>query len=76
MHLTNFDSITSLREIYNLCMQRHQEDRPHVKEILSLNILREQAKRFKINMFGASRVKEKTVAELVEEKRAIKKEII
>ena len=75
MHLTNFESITALRDIYDLCMQRSQQDRPNVKDILSLNILREQAKRFKINMFGASRVIEKTVAELVEEKRAVKMEV-
>lgn len=53
-HMSNFDSIVALRDIYNLCMQRKQDDRPTVKDLLCLEPLREQAKRLKINMAKAS----------------------
>ena len=38
---TNFESIRVLQDIYSLCMQRSQEDRPSVRELLSLAPLRE-----------------------------------
>ena len=38
---TNFESISILQAIYSMCMQRRQEDRPNVRELLSLAPLRE-----------------------------------
>ncbi len=40
-HLTNFESINALRDIYGLCMQRQQDDRPTVKNLLALQPLKE-----------------------------------
>ena len=40
-NLLNFDSLPAIQDIYNLCMQRDQNDRPSVSEILSLTALRE-----------------------------------
>jgi NIMA (never in mitosis gene a)-related kinase 1/4/5 len=34
-HMSNFESISALRDIYGLCMQRKQDDRPTVKDLLS-----------------------------------------
>lgn len=43
--LSTYTSIETLNDVYNLCMKRHQEERPSVKEILSLDIVQEQARR-------------------------------
>ena len=53
-------------------MQRDQDDRPSVKELLSLTTLREQAKKLKINLGAAGRSKALTVPEIIELKRASK----
>ena len=37
--MSTYASIQSLSDVYNLCMQRYQEDRPSVSEILSLDIV-------------------------------------
>ena len=55
-------------------MQRDQDDRPSVKELLSLTSLREQAKKLKINLGAAGRFKASTVQEIIESKRIRKEE--
>ena len=51
-------------------MQRNQDDRPSVRELLTLQPLRDQAKRQRINLGGTiTRLPIKTVAELLKEKR-------
>ena len=59
--MTNFESLPAIHDIYSLCMQRDQDDRPSVKELLSLTSLREQAKKLKINLGAAGRFKASTV---------------
>ena len=62
--LLNFDSLPVIQDIYSLCMQRDQNDRPSVSEILSLTALREQAKKLKIHLGAAGRSKAMTVHEI------------
>ena len=57
----NFENIADMQEIYNMCMQRRQEDRPSVREILSLKPLREQAKRMRINLGASARLEARTI---------------
>ena len=68
-HLTNFESINALRDIYSLCMQRQQDDRPTVKNLLALQPLKEQAKRLKINLGKAASLKPVLVSDFIEERK-------
>ena len=57
-----------MADVYSLCMQRSQEDRPTVSEILSLDPVRFQASKLGMNL--GRRGKAKTLEQLIQEKKA------
>ena len=72
----NFDSIADLRDIQVLCMHKNQEDRPTVRDILSLTPLRQQAKRLKIDLGIAGRSKSLSFPQLVQKLQQDKLDLI
>ena len=72
--MSSFASITELSELYCLCMQRHQEDRPSVKDMLSLGNVQEHARR--CGVYLGMRGKPKTLQELAGEKQVEREETL
>lgn len=71
-----FESLGVLRQIYQLCMQKNQEERPSVEEILNLSEVQEQAKRVGMPIRRPVGTEIRTLQELVESKQAHKVEIM
>ena len=65
---SNFKSILAMDDIYKLCMQKDQNDRPTVKDILSLDTIHEASKKIRLHI-GGSRGQPKTIDQLKKDKK-------